>query len=330
MSDVDTADWPDVSVVMPARNEAPYLREAVDAVRRQSYPGRVDIVVAVAPSTDGTEGVAAELAGDGAITVVPNPAGNTPAGLNAAIRSSTGSVIVRVDGHAELSDGYIRRAVETLRRTGAVNVGGIQRAEGATPFERAVAAAMTSKFGTGDASFHYGGEEGPTDTVYLGVFDRSAIEAVGLYDERLIRNQDYELNIRLRDAGGTVWFDPELEVTYRPRGSVGALARQYFEYGRWKRVVIAAHPHSLRWRQAIPPIATVALVVSAIGGLVWRPAFTVPSAYAASVAVASVAAAGRSPGRVARLLAVFPTMHLAWGTGFLVGARADDRQACRP
>ena len=115
---------------------------------------------------------------------------------------------MRVDGHAELSAGYIRRAVETLRRTGAANVGGVQRAAGTTPFERAVADAMSSRFGTGDATFHYGGTEGPTDTVYLGVFDRAAIEAVGLFDERLLRNQDYELNIRLREAGGVVWFDP--------------------------------------------------------------------------------------------------------------------------
>ena len=139
----------------------------------------------MAPSTDGTEAVAAELAAEhDDVTVVANPAGTTPAGLNAAIRATTGDVVVRVDGHAELSPGYIRRAVETLRRTGAANVGGIQRAVGTTPFEQAVADAMSSPFGTGDATFHYGGDEGPTDTVYLGVFDRAAIEAVGLFDER--------------------------------------------------------------------------------------------------------------------------------------------------
>ena len=203
--------WPDVAVVMPVRNEATDLRDAVAAVLAQEYPGTVQICLAVAPSTDGTEAVAAELAAEhDDVIVVDNPAGTTPAGLNAAIRATTGDVVVRVDGHAELSPGYIRRAVETLRRTGAANVGGVQRAVGTTPFEEAVADAMTSRFGTGDATFHYGGAEGPTDTVYLGVFDRAAIERVGLYDERLVRNQDYELNIRLRQAGGVVWFDPEL------------------------------------------------------------------------------------------------------------------------
>ena len=214
-----------MSVVMPVRDEADHLEAAVAAVRAQEYPGSVEICLAVAPSNDGTERVARALAiRHDRVTFVENPAGTTPAGLNAAINSTSGEVIVRVDGHAQLSPGYIGRAVETLRRTGAANVGGIQRAEGVTPFEQAVAAAMTSRFGTGDATFHYGGDEGPTDTVYLGVFDRGAVEAAGLFDETLVRNQDYELNIRLRAAGGTVWFDPELWARYRPRGSLRALA----------------------------------------------------------------------------------------------------------
>jgi glycosyltransferase involved in cell wall biosynthesis len=279
----------------------------------------VTLCLAVAPSSDGTEAVAAGLAAErGNVLVVANPAGTTPAGLNAAIRATSGDVVVRVDGHAELSPGYLRRAVETLRRTGAANVGGIQRAVGTSPFERAVAEAMTSRFGTGDATFHYGGTEGPTDTVYLGVFDRAAVERVGLFDERLVRNQDYELNIRLRAAGGVVWFDPELSASYRPRGSLRALARQYFDYGRWKRSVVRRHPRSLRWRQAVPPAVTVAVVGGAIGGLAWRKASLLPVGYLLAATVAAMVT-GTTAGRRLRLLAVFPTMHLSWGAGFLVG-----------
>ena len=315
--------WPDVDVVMPVRNEAAHLRQAVDAVLAQDYPGTVRVTLAVAPSTDGTESVADTLTVDRRVRTVANPIGTTPAGLNAAIAAGTARVVVRVDGHAELSPGYIRRAVATMRRTGAVNVGGIQRAVGTTPFERAVAAAMTSRFGTGDAAFHYGGEEGPTDTVYLGVFDRTALEAAGRFDEQLVRNQDYELNIRLRRDGGVVWFDPELEVTYRPRGSLRALARQYFEYGRWKRVVLSRHPDSLRLRQAVPPAATAAIAIGAIAGIWWRPALAVPALYLGAVLTA--AATTRVPLTTrARLVAVFPTMHLSWGAGFLLGR---DRQA---
>ncbi len=314
-----TDDWPDVAVVMPVRNEAADLRRAVAAVRSQDYPGAMEICLAVAPSIDDTEAVAAELAAEhDDVRIVANPTGTTPAGLNAAIRASTGDVVVRVDGHAELSAGYIRRAVETLRRTGAANVGGIQRAAGTTPFEHAVADAMSSPFGTGDATFHYGGTEGPTDTVYLGVFDRAAIEAVGLFDDRLLRNQDYELNIRLREAGGVIWFDPHLSVTYRPRGSLHALATQYFEYGRWKRSVLREHPQSLRWRQAVPPLVTAAVTVGAVAGLFRRTALVIPAGYAVAVGCAAAATA-KSPGSRARLLAIFPAMHLSWGAGFLVG-----------
>ncbi len=283
------AAWPDVDVVMPIRNEALHLEVALASVRRQAYPGRVRIVLGIGPSGDGTEALAERLAADSDdLTVVANPSGKTPSALNAAIRASSAPVIVRVDGHSELSAGYIRRAVEILRETGACNVGGIQRPEPTTPFEQAVADATTSLLGTGGASYRVGTQAGPVDTVYLGVFDRSAIEAVGLFDEQLIRNQDYELNIRLRDAGGVVWFDPTLSVGYRPRSTWSALARQYYEYGWWKAVVLRKHPHSLRLRQLVPPVGIIGVALGTIVGLRWRPALLVPSVY-----VAAVAGAGR-------------------------------------
>ena len=308
---------------MPVRDEAEHLEAAVAAVLAQEYAGSVDVCLAVAPSRDGTEQIARGLAArHGAVSAVDNPAGSTPSGLNAAIGATSGTVIVRVDGHAELSPGYIRRAVETMRRTGAVNVGGIQRAEGRTEFERAVAAAMTSRFGTGDATFHYGGDEGPTDTVYLGVFERAALEAAGGFDETLARNQDYELNIRLRQAGGIVWFDPALSACYRPRASLRGLTRQYFEYGRWKREVVRRHPKSLRWRQAAPPALVAALASSLVAVVFRRSALLVPAVYAAAVLVAS-ASNGRSTREIAWLTVIFPAMHVSWGVGFLADQHAD-------
>jgi succinoglycan biosynthesis protein ExoA len=325
VSDVEPKTWPLVSVVMPVRDEAEHLEAAVAAVLAQEYPGGVEVCLAVAPSHDGTERIARSLAArhDG-VGVVDNPAGSTPTGLNAAIGATTGDVIVRVDGHAELAPGYIRRAVETMRRTGAVNVGGVQRAEGVTDFERAVAAAMTSRFGTGDATFHYGGAEGPTDTVYLGVFERTALEAVGGFEETLTRNQDYELNIRLRQAGGTVWFDPVLWARYRPRESLRTLARQYLEYGRWKREVVRRHPTSLRWRHAGPPVLVAAVAGSLVVATVCRRALAIPAAYAVAVVGAAVVT-GRSRRETARLALIFPTMHLSWGIGFLADRPRIDR-----
>ena len=156
------------------------------------------------------------------------------------------------------------------------------------------------------------------------MFRRAAIEAVGLFDESLLRNQDYELNWRLRQAGGTVWFDPSLRVGYRPRGTLGGLARQFFGYGRWKRVVLRLHPRSLRLRQVVPPVATLGVVGGLLAAPWWPPALVLPVGYLVGVVMAAVAV-GRRPAMIARLLAVYPAMHLSWGAGFLLGPPAGAR-----
>lgn len=314
-------DLPVVSVVVPARDAAGTLRACVASALAQDWPAPLEVVIAVGPSTDATAEVAGELAAqDARVHVVANDAGSTGAGLNAAIAASHGDVVVRLDAHAVLPAGYVQRSVEVLEQTGAVNVGGVQAARGVTPFQRAVAAATTSPLGTGGAAYRHDGPAGPVDTVYLGVFRRSALDAAGGFDATLLRNQDYELNVRLRARGGTVWFDPSLRVEYRPRGSVPALARQYYDYGRWKREVLRRHPGSVRLRQVVPPVALVGNVLGLALGARWRPALLAPATYAAAVLVASCTAArGLQPGPAARLPVVLPLMHAAWGAGFLVG-----------
>lgn len=310
---------PSVDVVIPVRNGARDLARAFRSVAEQDYPGTVHVVMAVGPSTDDTWNVAAALAErHPRVTVVENPSGLTPVALNLAIAAGQGEVVLRLDAQGVLPEGYIRRAVELLDETGAVNVGGVQRATGHTSFERAVAAAMNSPLGAGDARFRLGGDPGPTDTVYLGVFRRSAVEDVGGFDETLVRNQDYELNWRLRQRGGVVYFHPDLEVAYRPRGSLRALARQYFDYGRWKHVMLRRHPSSVRWRQLVPPVVAVANVT----GLALLPvtpwSAVVPLGYVIGVALGAVMTSpDRSVAVLARLPVVLATMHHAWATGFL-------------
>ena len=234
---------PACSCVIPVRNERRAIAAAVLSCLGQRYEGALEVVVADAMSSDGTRQVVEELAAaDRGVRLVDNPGRVTPAGLNAAIAGSSGEVVVRCDAHAVLPPGYVAAAVATLEGTGAVNVGGVQHAVGDHFTSRAIALAMTSPIGVGDARFHYGGDAGPVDTVYLGVFRRAALDQVGGFDEGLVRNQDYELNYRLRQAGGTVWFDPDLKVDYRPRASLGSLWRQYFDYGKGKRVMLRSIP----------------------------------------------------------------------------------------
>lgn len=321
-----------VSVVMPVLNEERHLASAVERILQSRYDGPIQVVLALGPSTDGTDDVASRLAAaDPRVIAVANPTGRTAAGLNLAIAAAAYDIIVRVDGHALIPDDYIAVAVATLDATGADNVGGIMGAEGVSDFEQAVAAAMTSWFGVGGAAFHIGGEAGPALTVYLGCFRRSALERVGGFDESMVRAQDWELNHRIRQTGGLVWFTPDLHVTYRPRPNLRALAKQYFEYGRWRREVARRHPETVSARYLAPPVTLVAVVggtALGIAGLAMgsRTAtllgFALPAGYAAANLLASARAARGVPPAVAlRLPAVFATMHGAWGAGFIRGAR---------
>lgn len=329
-------DLPPVSVVIPARNGAAELPGCLDAVCAQTYSGQLEVIVATAPSTDDTEAVARRrtcTAGSDArparpIRVIPNLAGTTSSGLNLAISAAAGEIIVRVDAQARLPADYVERAVATSQRTGAANVGGVQRPVGHGALSRVIAAALSSPFGGGPAAFRRGSDEGPVDTVYLGVFDAAALASVGGFDETLKRNQDYELNWRLREQGHLVWLDPSLVVEYQPRSSWASLARQYFEYGAWKRVVIGRHPRSLRSRQLAAPALIVGLAVSAFelargrlrGGVV-------PAAYLGACMLAAARLRRRLPsvGDRLRAVAAFAVMHLSWGTGFLIGRRRDER-----
>jgi succinoglycan biosynthesis protein ExoA len=334
-------DWPRVLIVMTVVNEERHLAHSIERLLRQDYAGELDIAIAVGPSKDRTRAVADALAAENPhIHVVENPSGKTPSGLNAAIGVGHSDIVVRIDGHAMVPSDYVRVGVETLEATGADNVGGIMAAEGTTDFERAVARAMTSRFGVGGASFHVGGEAGEALTVYLGCFRRAALDRVGGYDESMVRAQDWEMNLRIRQTGGVVWFTPDMRVTYRPRHTLQALARQYHDYGRWRREVSRRHPETLSLRYLAAPVAVtgvgVGVVLAGVGAVTRQPwlaalGLAAPVGYA----VANLAASAQSamtpprlaPGEAVRLPMVYATMHGSWGLGFLRGLSRAERDA---
>ncbi len=328
---------PKVSVIMPVLNEERHLREAVLQILAQDYAGELEVVMAVGPSKDATMDVANGLVADyESVHLVENPSGKTPAALNAAIQRATGDVVVRVDGHALIPHDYVACGVQVLEQTGADNVGGIMAATGSTPFESAVARAMTSRFGVGGAAFHVGGEPGPALTVYLGCFRADALARVGGYDESMERAQDWEMNLRIRQTGGVVWFTPAMRVEYRPRADARALARQYHDYGRWRREVARRHPETISVRYLAAPLAVILFVLGLLAGIVGLLAgiswlailgFAMPVGYALVNLLASVSSALTSPRMSLRsalaLPVVYATMHGAWGLGFLRGARGE-------
>ncbi|MBK9738017.1 MAG: glycosyltransferase family 2 protein [Actinobacteria bacterium] len=339
-----TESWPRVSVVMTVINEERHLRHAIDRLLHQDYPGELDIVIAVGPSKDKTPQVARAIAqANGHVHVVDNPSGRTPSGLNAAIAFGHSDIVVRIDGHAMVPPDYVRTGVLTLQATGADNVGGIMAAEGTTHFEHSVARAMTSKFGVGGASFHVGGEPGPALTVYLGCFQRAALERVGGYDESMQRAQDWEMNLRLRQTGGIVWFTPDMRVTYRPRPTVKALARQYHDYGRWRREVARRHPDTVSVRYLAAPVAVAGVgagvVLAGVGAIARQPwlmalGLAAPAGYLVLDLAASAHSALSAPRlswrEAVRLPLVYATMHGAWGTGFLRGLPRREQQRAVP
>jgi glycosyltransferase involved in cell wall biosynthesis len=305
------------------RNEERDIEATIASILTQDYSGDIEVVVADGMSSDGTRLLLDQLcAQDERVHYVDNPTGRTPNGLNIAIQASHGDTIVRCDGHAELPPDYIRLAAEILDATGAINVGGVQNAVGISPLQRAIAYAMSSPIGVGNSRFHYGGQAGAVDTVYLGVFRRNALVAAGLFDEDLARNQDYELNIRLRANGGVVWFDPRLQVLYRPRRTLRSLWSQYFQYGTWKRRVVRMHPESTKLRQLVPPLFVIGLLASAVLALtpLRALALIVPLSYVVLLAVATVFQLIRTrDGAALAFPAAVATMHLSWGLGFLSG-----------
>ena len=318
-----------VSFVMPVLNEERYLRRAVASTLAQDVPGPVELILALGPSTDATTAIARELAAaDPRVVLLDNPAADIPVGLNLAIRASRHPTIVRVDAHSELALGYTRRALATLARTRAANVGGVMRADGRSPFQRAVARAYNSRAGLGGGAYHGGTEEGPAESAYLGVFRRSVIAEVGYFDESIRRGEDWELNLRIRRAGYRVWFDPALSVVYWPRESWPRLVRQFRATGAWRGELVRRYGRRNSLRFFAPPLLVVSVVASAIVGVLQatgvvrgRATHVIHLPVAAYAALVAAVSLGRGGGRGWRDRAwtagVLPSMHLPWGVGFL-------------
>lgn len=306
-----------VTVIVPLYNDRAGIGPCLDAICAQDHDvGEItEILVVDGGSTDGSrEVVEARAARDPRIRLLHNPKRFVPAGLNRALDLATSPVIVRVDSHTVLAPDYVDHAVTALERTGADVVGGPMRPHADSPVGAAVAWALCSRFGIGGSRVHREDAEGESDAVYMGVFRRETFERFGRFDERFARNQDDEFTYRVRERGGRVWLDPGLRSTYTPRSDFRALWRQFCGYGRFKPLVLRAHPRGTRPRHLAPPAAAVAWLAAPFA-LRW-PWLAAP-ALVHVTAVACAAEPGR-PGWWNRSRALL-VMHLGYGWGFLRG-----------
>lgn len=320
---------PLVSVVIPCYNEEEAIGQVLEALADQSYPlSRLEVLVVDGMSTDATR---MQIAGfrarrpDLSVRVIDNPRRAIPTAMNLGIAQARGEYVVRMDAHARPSPDYVARCVALLQAGAGDNVGGRWLIEpGAdTHLAKAIALAVSHPFGIGDALYRYAQRAAYVDTVPFGAFRRDLFERVGVYDEQLLSNEDYDLNYRIRKAGGRIFFSPDIHCTYYARRTLGALARQYFRYGWWKVRMLRKYPAAIRWRQLVPPAFVAGLLgLGVLAGLVpgmgwaWLALVAVYLLISGSVALRLARRRGAGWRVAAWLLAAFATIHLSWGIGF--------------
>ncbi len=267
---VKTNLMPNVSVIVPCLNEAASIRQLLEAICRQTYPlNEVEVVVADGMSTDATRAEINDFMAshpEPEIRIVDNERRVIPSGLNRAIEAAKGKYIIRMDAHSIPQPDYIERCIGGLERGLGDNVGGVWHIRPGAPtwIAKAIAAAASHPLGAGDALYRIGGAAQVVETVPFGAFRRETFEKIGFFDENLLSNEDYELNVRLRKSGGKIWLDPSIQSTYQARSNLRDLARQYWRYGYWKAQMLRKHPTTLRWRQFIPPVFVSAVISLAI------------------------------------------------------------------
>lgn len=313
-----------VSVITPCRNEADFIDDFVASLASQVTDGfDIEFVIADGCSDDGTAERLANYAHSLNLKVISNPQLVTPSGLNKAIATSSGDIIVRMDVHTKYAPDYVRACVCELQARNAKCVGGPWVPVGALPAQRAIAAAFSSRFGSGSARSRQDAYNGPVDTVYLGAWWRHDLIAIGGFDDFFVRNQDDELALRIVRSGGTIWQSSSIRSEYAPRASLWNLWKQFFQYGYWKVPVIRKHRIPASPRHLAPfgflcaLAAGVALWPITIMGPIGSAALAL--AYLAASAAAATKAARRDRLSVLRIMGAFACMHFGYGIGFASG-----------
>ncbi|MBI5954330.1 MAG: glycosyltransferase family 2 protein [Chloroflexi bacterium] len=320
---------PSVSVIVPCYNEEKTIRHLLEAIQGQTYPlGLMELVISDGFSTDHTREVIAGFQKehpDLTVRVVGNSARTIPSGLNQAIRESKGEIIVRLDAHSMPIPEYVERCVAAHESGKGDNVGGVWeiRAGADTWIAKSISLAAAHPLGVGDAMYRLNAKAGAVDTVPFGSFRRSLIDKIGEFDETLLTNEDYEFNTRVRESGGTVWLDPSIRSVYFSRSTLGKLAAQYWRYGFWKLKMLQCYPHTLRWRQALPPLFVFSLFALIVLSLFIGFARYLLAAqligyfFVLTLAGLKLAIEKNTGFLLPGLPLAISTMHLAWGAGFL-------------
>lgn len=321
---------PEISVILPVRNEERYIENCVASIFDQDYPvDKMEVLFVDGCSEDRTVELLRTMQRQHPqIRVLHNPNRTVPYAMNIGIRESKAPVIVRLDAHAEYPADYIRLSVETLLERDCENAGGIFDTRGRGFMGEAIAAMLKTPFGVGNASYRLTDQEGYVDTVPFGCFRRELFERIGGFDERLTRNQDNELNFRIRKTGGKIWLNPKIRVLYYCRDTIRGIMRMGYMNGKWNVITMALVPGSMGVRHFVP-LAFVLCTIAGLAGtllgnpviaglfaLMWGAYLLLDGFYAWTIA-------GEKGLRFLPVeLILFPAFHFAYGTGSLAGLMA--------
>lgn len=316
-------DDPRITVIMPIRNEADFIERSLGAVLDQLGVEGVQVIVVDGDSDDDTPEIVREVADQRGrpVEIITNPDRIVPISLNLGLERANGDVIVRVDGHCIIAPDYLRSCIEVLRDTGDACVGGPMETIGQTSEARAIAAAQSSPIGVGGVAFRTSEDAAHVDTLAFGAYRREVFEQIGTFDEKLVRNQDDEFNLRLTRAGGRLWMDPRIRSTYFSRGTITGLWRQYHGYGFYKVAVMRKHRSVPAWRHLVPAVFVAAILTTVLNGVLrrrWRPFLVLGATYGTMV-VANAASLGEDDSPASTIAIATSTMHTAYGIGFWAG-----------
>jgi glycosyltransferase involved in cell wall biosynthesis len=320
---------PKVSIIVPCYNEQATIRLLLDALHAQTFPcSEMEVIIADGMSQDGTRNAIAAFQEDFSdleVRVVDNTVRTIPSGVNRAIEASRGEIIIRLDAHSKPYPDYVANCVKAHADGRGDNVGGVWEIHpGAqTWIAKSIAVAAAHKLGVGDAMYRLAASAAEVDTVPFGSFQRELIEKIGMFDESLLSNEDYEFNTRIRKSNGRVWLDPSIRSIYFARSTLVELIRQYWRYGFWKWRMLRRYPDTLRWRQALPPLFIASLI-----GLLLVSVFLpfVASLLLGEIvfyffilflAGAQAALKHHKPFLLLGLPLAISAMHISWGSGFL-------------
>jgi len=320
---------PIVSIIVPCYNEQKTIHLLLEALYAQTFPReKMEVVIADGMSEDETRRIVFEWKEQHPalpIHIVDNPQKNIPSGLNCALDAAKGEFIVRLDAHSVPDVDYVERSLHILNEGRGDNVGGIWQIKPSADgwVARSIAIAASHPLAVGGVRYRVGGQPKAVDTVPFGAFRRELIDKIGPYDETLLSNEDYEFNTRIRKAGKIVWFDPGIKSTYFARNTYIELSRQYFRYGFWKFRMLKRYPGTIRWRQGLPPIFVLSLIVFGILAftLSWARWFLLIELICYLLVILAVGLQVTKNYRDWYLLVGVPlaiiSMHVSWGVGFL-------------